>query len=58
MAIAWMWDDPVVARSGVPEPDEATLTPFGEFSSSLSLHIWLAQPTVSRDANTLPPPKI
>jgi hypothetical protein len=29
MATGWMWDDQVVARSGVPEPDEATLNPFG-----------------------------
>ena len=29
MAIRWMWDDQVVERSGVPEPDEATLNPFG-----------------------------
>jgi hypothetical protein len=29
MAIGWMWDDQVVERSGVPEPDEATLNPFG-----------------------------
>jgi Protein of unknown function (DUF2845) len=29
MAIGWMWDYQVVERSGVPEPDEATLNSFG-----------------------------
>jgi hypothetical protein len=29
MAIRWMWDDQAVELSGVPEPDEATLNPFG-----------------------------
>jgi hypothetical protein len=29
MAIGLMWDYQVVERSGVPEPDEATLNPFG-----------------------------
>ena len=29
MAIGLMWDYQVVELSGVPEPDEATLNPFG-----------------------------
>jgi hypothetical protein len=29
MATGWMWDDQVVELSGVPEPDEVTLNPFG-----------------------------
>jgi hypothetical protein len=29
MAIGFMWHDQVVELSGVPEPDEATLNPFG-----------------------------
>ena len=29
MAIGWMWDYQMVELSGVPEPDEATLNPFG-----------------------------
>ena len=29
MAIGWLGDDPVVARRGVPGPDEATLNPVG-----------------------------
>ena len=29
MAIGLMWNDQVVELSGVPEPDEATLNPFG-----------------------------
>ena len=29
MAIGFMWNDQVVELSGVPEPDEATLNPFG-----------------------------
>jgi hypothetical protein len=29
MAIGWMWNDQVVERSGVPEPGEATLNPYG-----------------------------
>jgi hypothetical protein len=29
MAIELMWNDQVVELSGVPEPDEATLNPFG-----------------------------
>jgi hypothetical protein len=29
MAIGLMWNDQVVELSGVPEPDEATLNPYG-----------------------------
>jgi len=29
MATGWMWDYQAVELSGVPEPDEATLNPFG-----------------------------
>jgi hypothetical protein len=29
MAIGWMWDYQVVELSGVPEPDEAVLNPYG-----------------------------
>jgi hypothetical protein len=29
MAIGWMWNYQVVELSGVPEPDEATLNPYG-----------------------------
>ena len=35
MAIRWMWDYQVVELSGVPEPDEATLNPFGLIGSAL-----------------------
>jgi uncharacterized protein len=35
MAIRWMYDYQVVELTGVPEPDEATLNPFGLIGSAL-----------------------
>ena len=35
MATGWMWDDQVMERSGVPEPDEAALNPFGLIGDTL-----------------------
>jgi hypothetical protein len=29
MAVGGVWDSEVVERTGVPEPDEATLNPYG-----------------------------
>jgi hypothetical protein len=35
MATGWLGEDPVVERSGVPEPDEAMLNPFGLIGDTL-----------------------
>jgi hypothetical protein len=35
MGIGFMWDYQVVEHSGVPEPDEATLNPFGPIGDTL-----------------------
>jgi hypothetical protein len=60
MAIGLMWNDQVVELSGVPEPDEATLNPFGLIRYALvavttvaatgRLVAYLTRGTLSEDA--------
>ena len=60
MAIGLMWDYQVVKLSGVPEPDEATLNPFGLIGYELvavttvvatgRLVAYLTRGTLSEDA--------
>ena len=42
MATGFMWNDQVVELSGVPEPDEATLNPFGLIGYALVAVITVA----------------